>query len=71
MLASGIGQLPIIIVYSLWGSKMNGAAQIGLYAFLVIAEILVLGFTVKKARQKGNNDGEKQATRPADRSAPI
>ena len=50
--ATGIGQLPATIVYSWLGQNLTTTTKIGLYAFLGIATLLVLGFTVKKAFEK-------------------
>jgi uncharacterized membrane protein YdjX (TVP38/TMEM64 family) len=50
--ATGIGQLPATIVYSWLGQNFSTSAKIGLYAFLGVAALLVLGFTIKKAMER-------------------
>ncbi len=49
MIATGIGQLPATILYSILGQNVNSTAQFGLWVFLVVAALIVLGLAVKKA----------------------
>lgn len=51
-IATGIGQLPATIIYSVLGQNLPKAASLGLYAFGALAALLVLGFTLKKALEK-------------------
>jgi len=46
--ASAIGELPATIVYSWLGQNIPSLAKFGLWAFVCVAALLVLGFTVKK-----------------------
>lgn len=52
MVATGIGQLPATILYSILGQNLPKMANLGLYAFGGVAALLVLGLTVKKAFDK-------------------
>ncbi len=47
--ATGIGQLPATIVYSVLGENLPKIANLGLVAFGVVAALLVMAFAVKKA----------------------
>lgn len=49
LVATGIGQLPATIVYSVLGQNLPNIANLGLFAFGAVAALLVLAFTVKKA----------------------
>lgn len=51
-IATGIGQLPATIVYSVLGQNLPKTASLGLYAFGALAALLVLGFTLKKVLEK-------------------
>ncbi len=53
--ATGIGQLPATIVYSILGQNLPGIANIGLFAFGAVAALLVLAFVVKKTLEKRLN----------------
>ena len=50
--ATGIGQLPATIVYSVMGENLPKAANLSLIAFGAVAALLVLGFTIKKAVER-------------------
>ena len=52
IIATGIGQFPATFVYSWLGENLDSTARFGLYAFLGIAALLVLGFTIKQVMQK-------------------
>lgn len=52
MVATGIGQLPATIVYSILGQNLTRAANYGLFVFGSLVALLVLGFTLKKALEK-------------------
>ncbi|MDO8751713.1 MAG: TVP38/TMEM64 family protein [Dehalococcoidia bacterium] len=54
--ATGIGQLPATIVYSILGQNLPSIANIGLFAFGAVAALLVLAFVVKKALEKRINE---------------
>ena len=58
LVATGIGQLPATILYSILGQKLPALANVGLVAFGAIAALLVLAFTVKKALGKRLNQRE-------------
>jgi uncharacterized membrane protein YdjX (TVP38/TMEM64 family) len=47
LLATGIGQLPATIAYSVLGENLTTGSQLGLWAIGVIASLLVLGLAVK------------------------
>jgi uncharacterized membrane protein YdjX (TVP38/TMEM64 family) len=47
--ASAIGELPATIVYSWLGQDMSTTAKFIFWAFVGVAALLVLGFTIKKA----------------------
>ncbi|MDO8473708.1 MAG: TVP38/TMEM64 family protein [Dehalococcoidia bacterium] len=51
-IATGIGQLPATIIYSVLGQNLPKAASLGLYAFGALAALLVLGFTLKKVFER-------------------
>ncbi|MDO8672177.1 MAG: TVP38/TMEM64 family protein, partial [Dehalococcoidia bacterium] len=47
MVATGIGQLPATVVYSVLGENLTGGVKVGLLAFGAVAALFVLGFAVK------------------------
>jgi uncharacterized membrane protein YdjX (TVP38/TMEM64 family) len=47
--ASAVGELPATIVYSWLGQNISTVAKFGLWAFVCVLALLILGFTVKKA----------------------
>ncbi|MBI2862990.1 MAG: TVP38/TMEM64 family protein [Chloroflexi bacterium] len=47
MVATGIGQLPATVVYSILGENLTGGVKFGLLAFGAVAALFVLGFAVK------------------------
>lgn len=49
IVATGIGQLPATIVYSILGENIPKVASFGLVTFSAVAVLVVLGFTLKKA----------------------
>lgn len=57
MVATGIGQLPATIVYSLLGESLAKTADFGLLAFGSVAALLVLAFAVKTALERRMNAG--------------
>ncbi|MBI4282495.1 MAG: TVP38/TMEM64 family protein [Chloroflexi bacterium] len=58
LIATGIGQLPATILYSILGQKLPTLANIGLFAFGAVVALLVLAFTVKKAMERRLNQKE-------------
>ncbi len=61
--ATGIGQLPATIVYSVLGENLPKAANMGLLAFGSVAALLVLGFTVKTVLERRLNGREANKVR--------
>ena len=47
MVATGIGQLPATVVYSILGENLTGGFKFWLLAFSAVAALFVLGFAVK------------------------
>ncbi|MDO8673567.1 MAG: TVP38/TMEM64 family protein, partial [Dehalococcoidia bacterium] len=47
MVATGVGQLPATVVYSILGENLTGGVKVGLLAFGAVAALFVLGFAVK------------------------
>lgn len=59
--ASAIGELPATIVYSWLGENITDLAKVGLWAFAILAVLLVLGVTIKRALDNRiNNRIEKE-----------
>jgi len=52
MVATGIGQLPATVVYSVLGENLTNTARYGLWVFGAVAALLVLGLVVKTAYER-------------------
>jgi len=48
LLATGLGQLPATVVYSVLGQEMTSSARIGLWALLGVLSLLVLALALKR-----------------------
>ncbi|MBI2854749.1 MAG: TVP38/TMEM64 family protein [Chloroflexi bacterium] len=62
IVATGIGQIPATIVYSVLGQNLTKVTSLGIYAFGIIVALVVLGFTLKKAFER------RLSSRPAEKS---
>jgi len=55
--ATGIGQLPATIVYSLLGENMDRASQLGLWVVCGVAALIAFALAVKKYLTEKKNEG--------------
>ena len=58
--ASAIGELPATIVYSWVGQNLSNIGKVGLWAFVSLAALLVLGITIKQALDKRITNRQKK-----------
>jgi len=62
MIATGIGQLPATVVYSVLGENMASSASFGLIAFGAVAALLVLALAVKTGLERRLTSGQRSAS---------
>ncbi len=52
IIATAIGQVPMTIVYSIFGQNLTGMVSYGIYAVLIILALVIAGLTLKKVFEK-------------------